>query len=44
MVSGMSKVSHILGYNYKNLMLKVSYKWFLKRGNLLYLETSAVKF
>ena len=33
---GVSKVSYILGYNYKNLRLKVSYKWFLKRENLLY--------
>ena len=32
LVSGVSKVSYILGYNYKNLRLKVSYKWFLKRG------------
>ena len=25
------------GYNGKNIRLKVSYKWFLKRGALLYL-------
>ena len=31
-----SKISHILGYQYKNLRLKVSFKWFLKRGALLY--------
>ena len=31
-----SKVSYILGYDGKNVRLKVSYKWFLKRGALLY--------
>ena len=31
-----SKVSYIRGYNYKNLRLKVSYKWFLKSGDLLH--------
>ena len=30
LVSGVSKVSYILGYNYKNLRLKVSYNLFLK--------------
>ena len=29
-------VNHILVYKDKNLRLKVSYKWFLKRGALLY--------
>ena len=33
---GVSKVSYILGYNFKNLRLKVSNTWFLKRGALLY--------
>ena len=35
LVSEVSKVSYILGYNYKNLRLKVSCKWFLKCGDLL---------
>ena len=34
---GASNVSYILGYNRKNIRLKVSYKWFLKRRALLYL-------
>ena len=29
------KGSYILRYNNKNLNLKVCYKWFLKRGDLL---------
>ena len=43
LVSGVSKVSHILGYNHKNLRLKVSHKWFLKRGDLLYPIITIVK-
>ena len=35
LVSEVSKVCCILGYNYKNLRLIVSHKWFLKRGDLL---------
>ena len=35
-LQGASKVSYILGYNGKNIRLKVSYMWFLKRGALLY--------
>ena len=34
---GASKGSYILGYNRKNIRLKVSYKWFPKRRALLYL-------
>ena len=34
-VSGVSKVFYILGYNYKNFRLQVSYKWFVKREDLL---------
>ena len=30
LVSGVSKVSYFLGYNYKNVRLNVSCKWFLK--------------
>ena len=37
LVSEVSKVCCILEYNYKNLRPIVSHKWFLKRGDLLYL-------
>ena len=36
LVSGVSKVSYILGYSYKNLWGKDSYGWFLKGRALLY--------
>ena len=36
-LQGASKGSYILGYNIKNIRLKVSYRWFLKRWALLYL-------
>ena len=40
MVSGMSKVFYILGYNYKNFRLKVSHNWFLKRGTYCILTSA----
>ena len=39
LVSEVSKAFYIPGYPYKNLTLKVSQKWFLKRGDLMYVAT-----